>query len=49
MRMLHALRMLASDEPVTNVALAVGYQSSSAFAAAFKRELGVTPSEYHDR
>jgi AraC-like DNA-binding protein len=28
-------------------ALAVGYQSTSAFIAAFKRELGVTPSEYH--
>jgi AraC-like DNA-binding protein/quercetin dioxygenase-like cupin family protein len=48
MRMLHALRMLATDEPVINVALAVGYQGASAFIAAFKRELGVTPSEYHN-
>lgn len=47
MRMLHALRLLAQDQPVTEVALAVGYQSTSAFIAAFKRELGVTPSEYH--
>lgn len=47
MRMLHALRLLAQDQAVTEVALAVGYQSTSAFIAAFKRELGVTPSEYH--
>jgi AraC-like DNA-binding protein len=47
MRMLHALRLLAEDQSVTRVALTVGYQSPSAFIAAFKRELGVTPSEYH--
>ena len=48
MRMLHALRLLASDEPVTAVALSVGYQSPSAFIAAFKRELGVTPGDYFE-
>ena len=48
MRMLHALKMLASEEPVTSVALAVGYQSPSAFIAAFKRELGVTPGVYFE-
>ena len=47
MRMLHALRLLAEEQPVRSVALAVGYQSASAFIAAFKRELGVTPSDYH--
>jgi AraC-like DNA-binding protein/quercetin dioxygenase-like cupin family protein len=47
MRMLHALQLLANDEPVTSVALAVGYNSPSAFIAAFKRELGATPSHYH--
>jgi AraC-like DNA-binding protein len=46
MRMLHALKLLADDEPVTQVALAVGYQSPSAFIAAFKRELGATPTQY---
>jgi len=46
MRMLHALKMLADEEPVTQVALAVGYQSPSAFIAAFKRELGATPTQY---
>ena len=48
-RILHALRLLAGDAPVTQVALAVGYQSPSAFIAAFKRELGVTPGEYHNK
>jgi len=48
-RILHALRLLAGDAPVTQVALAVGYQSPSAFIAAFKRELGVTPGEYHKK
>jgi AraC-like DNA-binding protein/quercetin dioxygenase-like cupin family protein len=46
MRMLHALRLLATGEPVTSVALSVGYNSPSAFIAAFKRELGVTPGDY---
>ena len=48
-RMLHALRLLASGESVTSVALSVGYQGVSAFIAAFKRELGVTPRHYYER
>ena len=47
LRLLHAQRLLASGEPVTNVALAVGYESASAFIAMFKRALGVTPSRYY--
>jgi AraC-like DNA-binding protein len=34
---------------VTDVALAVGYQSSSAFALAFRRGIGETPSAYRAR
>jgi AraC-like DNA-binding protein len=49
LRLLHALRLLAAGEPVTGVALAVGYQSVSAFIAAFKRELGVTPRHYYQK
>ena len=49
LRFLHALQMLAAEKTVTEVALAVGYQSVSAFIAAFKRELGVTPKHYHRR
>ncbi len=47
LRLLHALRLLAADEPVTNVALETGYDSTSAFISMFRRELGTTPSRYH--
>jgi AraC-like DNA-binding protein len=43
LRVIHALRLLASGESVTSVALDVGYASTSAFIAMFKRELGTTP------
>jgi transcriptional regulator GlxA family with amidase domain len=46
LRMLHALRLLAANRPVTTVALDVGYESPSAFIAMFKRTLGVTPRHY---
>jgi AraC-like DNA-binding protein len=46
MRVLTALRLLAAGESVTQVALAVGYDSISAFVAMFRRELGVTPARY---
>jgi AraC-like DNA-binding protein len=45
-RLLHALRMLASGDSVTSVALAVGYESTSAFIASFKRTFGETPGNY---
>jgi AraC-like DNA-binding protein len=45
-RLLHALRCLAAGEPVTAVAAQVGYASTSAFVAMFRRELGVTPRRY---
>jgi AraC-like DNA-binding protein len=46
-RLLHALHRLAAGEPVTSVALDVGYDSPSAFIAMFKRELGTTPGRYY--
>jgi len=46
MRVLNALRLLAAGESVTRVALEVGYDSTSAFVAMFRRELGVTPARY---
>jgi AraC-like DNA-binding protein len=49
LRLLHALRLLAAGEPVTNVALEAGYDSTSAFISMFRRELGTTPSRYHDK
>ena len=47
MRLLHALRLLASGESVTSVALEAGYESTSAFISMFRRELGVTPARYY--
>jgi AraC-like DNA-binding protein len=46
-RLLHALRLLAEGEPVTGVALEVGYESPSAFVAAFSRAFGTTPGRYY--
>jgi AraC-like DNA-binding protein len=45
-RLLRALQLLAEDENVTQTAIAVGYESTSAFVAAFRRALGVTPGQY---
>lgn len=45
-RMLAALRLLADGLDVTVVALEVGYQTPSAFVAAFRREMGITPARY---
>ena len=46
-RLLHALRLLATGETVTAVALDAGYDSTSAFISMFKKALGTTPSRYH--
>ena len=44
--LLAALERLGAGEPVTRVALDLGYDSPSAFTVQFKRALGVTPSRY---
>ncbi len=41
--LLESLRLLADGQPVTNVAIDLGYDSPSAFIAMFRRALGVTP------
>lgn len=43
-RLFHALRLLDGGASVTDAALAVGYGGPSAFAAAFRRELGTSPT-----
>jgi AraC-like DNA-binding protein len=48
-RLIEALRRLAAGHAVTRVALEVGYESPSAFVAAFRRELGTTPGRYFAR
>ncbi len=45
-RLLNALERLAAGQPVTQVALDVGYESTSAFIAMFKRVLGTTPRQW---
>lgn len=45
-RLLEALARLGGGEPVTRVALDVGYDSPSAFAAMFKRVLGTSPRRF---
>jgi len=46
LRLLQALRLLAEGQPVTSVALEVGYQSTSAFISMFKKAMGATPFRY---
>ncbi len=45
-RLLKALELLARGERVLDAALAVGYDSPSAFATMFQRQLGAPPSGY---
>jgi AraC-like DNA-binding protein/quercetin dioxygenase-like cupin family protein len=45
-RILEGLRRLAIEEPVTTVALDLGYDSPSAFIAMFRKALGRTPGQY---
>src|SRR5262245_55751530 len=45
-RLAAALPLLAEGAAVSATAHAVGYASPSAFVAAFRREVGVTPAEY---
>ena len=45
-RLLHSLAMLSDGDSVTHAALTVGYASTSAYVAAFKSVLGMTPGAY---
>jgi AraC-like DNA-binding protein len=45
-RLLRALELLATNDNVTTIALEVGYDSTSAFIAMFRRCLGTTPTRY---
>lgn len=46
LRLLIALERLGEGRPVTEVALDVGYEDTSAFIAVFKAAFGTTPSRY---
>lgn len=45
-RLLQALRLLAAGESVTSAGLSVGFASTSAFVAMFRRALGKTPGRW---
>ena len=44
--MAEAKRLLASGEPATQVAYAVGYETLAAFSSAFDEHVGTAPSRY---
>jgi len=46
LRLMRALELLARGRAVTDVALALRYESTSAFIHAFRRHLGTTPARY---
>jgi AraC-like DNA-binding protein len=46
LRLQAALPALAAGDPVSAVARRVGYDTASAFVAAFGRETGLTPTAY---
>jgi AraC-like DNA-binding protein len=46
LRLLHALRLLGGGTPIAQAALDAGYSTSSAFAVAFRKAFGGTPSGY---
>lgn len=48
-RLIAALEQLAQGLAVARIAEALGYDSASAFAAMFRRALGVAPREYFSR
>ncbi len=48
-RLTHALTLVASGKAIKDVAVEVGYESPSAFVAAFKRALGTTPKRLFKR
>jgi AraC-like DNA-binding protein len=45
-RLLKSLSLLAAGQPVTAVALDLGYAGPSAFIQAFRRQFGTTPGRY---
>ena len=46
LRLISAMQRLAAGESVTNAALEAGYNSTSAFIAMFRKQLGMTPTRY---
>lgn len=49
MRLMEALSLMGSGRSITTAAYEVGYNSPSAFTAAFHRTFGLSPSQYRSR
>ena len=49
LRLIHAAGLLGAGGGVTGAGLAVGYGSTSAFIAAFRRQFGCTPARMRHR
>ena len=47
-RLLRALELLAQGEKVIDIALALGYESPSAFTTMFRKQFGQTPSQFFE-
>lgn len=47
LRLLEAVDRLSQGQQVTDIATELGYRSTSAFIAMFRRSLGVSPGHYH--
>jgi len=48
-RLIGAMQRLTAGEAVTSAALESGYNSTSAFIAMFRKQLGMTPTRYLSR
>lgn len=49
LRLIRALERLAAGDPVTTVAIDLGYRTPSSFTTMFRKSLGVPPSAYFSR
>jgi AraC-like DNA-binding protein len=41
-------RLLTGSDPISTIALSLGYESESAFSTAFKRVMGRSPRHYRE-
>jgi AraC-like DNA-binding protein len=46
LRLMSSITTLLGGAPITQVALSSGYESHSAYAAAFKKHFGIPPSKF---
>jgi AraC family transcriptional regulator len=47
-RISQSLRLLESEQSITEIALEVGFETSSSFNKAFKKETNITPSDFRN-